>query len=355
MQLDQLGWNTFFRNNFEQLGLPGLVPARVVCEDRRVYHVHGDDGELEAELAGWFRHRVDAVTQLPAVGDWVAVRPQPGERKATIRAVLPRQTAFSRKVAGVQTEEQVVAANIDTVFLVSALDREFNLRRLERYLTLAWSNGSDPVLLLNKADLCPDVDAYMAEVQAVAAGVPVYGLSAKTGQGVEVFYQYLCQGRTVALLGSSGVGKSTLINALLGEQRQRVDSIRESDGHGKHTTTHGELIILPTGGMLIDTPGMRELQLWADEDSLVGAFADIEHLATQCRFRNCKHETEPGCAMNIAVEQGILAQGRLDNYLNMKRELVRLASRHARLATLKDRASRQKAFRRAMRRQRDEP
>jgi ribosome biogenesis GTPase len=354
MQLEHLGWNADFQSHFDKLDRPGLRAARIVREDRRVYRACGIDGTLDAKLAGWFRHRIHSQNQMPAVGDWVAIKPDASEEKALIFAVLPRRTMFSRKMVGPHTEEQVVAANIDTVFLVSALGREFNLRRLERYLALAWQNGPEPVLILNKADLCPDVAQQGTEAASIAGAVPIHTLSALTGEGLEVFDQYLQPGRTIAMLGSSGVGKSTLINALLGEQRQRVAAVREDDEHGRHTTTQGELFILPTGGMLIDTPGMRELQLWGDEDGLTGAFTDIAELATQCQFRNCRHEDEPRCAVRAALDSGDLSTGRYENYLQMQQELNQLATKHAVKERLKDRAKKQKVARRDSRRQSEE-
>jgi ribosome biogenesis GTPase len=290
------------------------------------------EGEKTAELAGRVKHRATARAELPAVGDWVAVHLRPDEETATIQAVVPRKSAFSRKVAGRVADEQIVAANVDIVFLVSALDREFNPRRIERYLTVAWESGARPVVLLNKADLWEDVDAVVREVEASALGAPVHAVSSRHGDGVEALLGYLRPGVTIALLGSSGVGKSTLINRLLGADLLRTGEVRSGDRKGRHTTTHRELIVLPTGGLLIDTPGMREIQLWDAEEGLQASFADVEEFAEICFYPDCRHQNEPGCAVREAVEEGHLAPERLDNYRKLQAELSHLALRQDRRA-----------------------
>ncbi len=274
-----------------------------------------------------FAHRSADRAAFPAVGDWVAASPRPEEGRAAIVAVLPRKTAFSRKAWGSVTEEQVLAANIDTALIVSSLDRNFQLRRIERYLTLAWESGAEPAIVLNKADLCPEAEARRADVEAVAMGVPIHVVNATSGDGIDVLRQYLQPGRTVTLLGSSGVGKSTIINALLGADRLRVSAVRARDDKGRHTTTHREMVLFPDGGIVIDNPGMRELQLWADEEAVTDVFQEIEALAAACRFRDCQHEQEPGCAVRRALEDGTLDPARYANYLGLKRELRFLASR----------------------------
>jgi len=274
-----------------------------------------------------FAHRSADRAAFPAVGDWVAASPRPEEGRAAIVAVLPRKTAFSRKAWGSVTEEQVLAANIDTALIVSSLDRNFQLRRIERYLTLAWESGAEPAIVLNKADLCPEAEARRADVEAVAMGVPIHVVNATSGDGIDVLRQYLQPGRTVTLLGSSGVGKSTIINALLGADRLRVSAVRARDDKGRHTTTHREMVLFPDGGIVIDNPGMRELQLWADEEAVTDVFQEIEALAAACRFHDCQHEQEPGCAVRRALEDGTLDPARYANYLGLKRELRFLASR----------------------------
>jgi ribosome biogenesis GTPase len=325
--LPELGWDASWEKAFEPYKPQGIVPARIAREEKELYLVYSEQGELSAEVTGKFRHEANLRSDYPAVGDWVAVQPLSGEERAMIHALLPRKTRFSRKVASVKTEEQVVAANVDTVFLMSGLDRDFNLRRIERYLVLAWESAARPVILLNKADLCSEVDDRVVEVEAVAMGVPVHATSAMENQGLEALTAYLVPGKTIALLGSSGVGKSTLINTLLGEARQDVGAVRESDGRGRHVTSRRELIPLPSGALLIDNPGMREIQMWGDEEGLSGAFEDVESLAQGCRFRDCRHEKEAGCAVREALDTGALDPGRFKSYLKLQRELHFLARR----------------------------
>lgn len=343
MHLESLGWDASFADEFQPFEHDGLAPARVAVEHRSDYVVYTQHGELRAELTGRLRHG----DEHPAVGDWVAVASRADEGRATIHAVLPRRSAFVRKVAWAETKPQVVAANVDVAFVVSGLDLNFNVRRIERYLTLAWESGAQPVVLLTKADLCDDVESRVYEVESVAFGVPVHAVSAPHGDGVDTVRSYVPAGRTAALLGSSGVGKSTLVNALVGTELLAVQEIRE-DGRGRHTTSHRQLVPLPDGGMMLDTPGMRELQLWDADSGMEAAFQDLESLAGQCRFADCSHGREPGCAVRAALAEGTLDVERFESWRKLQRELERLARKQdgrARSEARKERAR----FARAMR------
>jgi ribosome biogenesis GTPase len=326
--LEELGWNDFFAAAFAPYAEQGLVPARVVAQ-KGLNQVSTGDAEHYADMAGKLRHELRGPDSLghPAVGDWVALRLPTGEGRAMIHAILPRKSKFSRKSAGQRTEEQVVAANVDTIFLVSGLDGDFNPRRIERYLTAAWDSGAQPVVVLNKLDRCEDPETCLIETEAVAMGVPVHRVSARTGEGCEDLASYIIPGQTVGFLGSSGVGKSTLINRLLGREAQATGDVREGDDRGRHTTTHRELLRLPGGALLIDTPGLRELQLWAGPDALEGTFAEVDRLAASCRFADCAHEGEPGCAVIRAAAEGTLSPARLESYRKLQRELRYLALR----------------------------
>ncbi len=328
INLRDYGWDEAQAEAFGPYAAEGLAPARVVKQSRDLSTVVTADGEAEAEVSGRFRHEARGPADFPAVGDWAAVRAVEGGR-ALIEAVLPRRTAFTRKAAGEAVEAQVVAANVGTVFLVSGLDGDFNVRRIERYLATAWSSGAAPVVVLNKADLRPaDLAAAVADASAVAPGVPVVAVRALAPGGLDALRPYLEAGRTIAFLGSSGVGKSTMINRLLGEERFRTRAVSDAEeGRGRHTTTSRELVRLPGGALLVDTPGMRELGLWTDDDGLGRTFDEIDRLAARCRFPDCAHESEPGCAVRAAVETGEIDPRRWESYLKLRRELRSLELR----------------------------
>ncbi|MGE0446045.1 MAG: ribosome small subunit-dependent GTPase A [Vicinamibacterales bacterium] len=325
MGLADLGWDDRWAAAFAALAVPADVqPARVGVEFNHIYRLLTADGELEAVASGRLKHHAASRSQMPAVGDWVAVRKRPDEDRGAITAVLPRRSRFSRGSAGQVADEQVVAANVDTIFIVMGLDRDFNLRRLERYLLLARESGAAPAILLTKPDLSQDVDAQAAAVAALAGSAPVHVISPRLNQGLDQVLAYLGPGRTTALLGSSGVGKSTIINRLAGDEVQRTREVREADRRGRHTTTHRELVVLPGGGLIIDTPGMRELQLWDVEGSVRETFDDIEALAPACHFTNCRHRNEPRCAVKAAVAEGALDASRLESYLKLHDEMKTL-------------------------------
>jgi len=325
--LIDLGWDDPLEIEFEPHRGAGLTPGRVIVQHRGVYVVETEAAELRANASGRLSHDAAGAGDLPAVGDWVAVAARPEEGTGTIQAVLPRRTKFSRKVAWAASEEQVLAANVDVVFLLTSLNEDLNLRRLERYLTLAWESGAQPVIVLTKTDLAADVARHVLEVEAIAFGVPVHAISSITGDGLDVVRSYLEPGRTIALLGSSGVGKSTLVNTLAGRELLAVREIREDDGEGRHTTTHRQLVLLPGGGLVLDTPGLRELQLWESAEGLGEAFSDIEDLAANCRFNDCAHHSEPGCAVQAALDDGTLDFGRWTSYTKLQRELAHLERR----------------------------
>jgi ribosome biogenesis GTPase len=320
MDLDELGWSEALAAAFAPHAAAGLLPGRVTLEHTHIYRVLLAGGERLARVAGRLRHQAASRADFPAVGDWVAVQPPRLDGDARIRAVLPRFSRFSRRSAGDVTEEQVVAANIDTVFLVGGLDRDFNPRRIERYLVVAWESGAAPVIVLNKADLVDDEAPFVEQVRALAPAVPVHAVSTRRPGTVDVLRAYLGRGKTAALLGSSGVGKSSIVNTLAGEERLRTRDVREWDSRGRHTTTARQLILLPESGVLLDTPGMREIQLWETGEALAGAFFEVEAIAETCRFRDCRHRGEPGCAVAQAVEDGRLDAARLESYHKLQDE-----------------------------------
>jgi ribosome biogenesis GTPase len=327
MQLIELGWDSFFDNAFEEYKNRDLVPARIARVNRTDYLAYGEKGGIRCEISGRYRYEAGSNGHFPTVGDWVAMALCSNESKAVINALLPRRSAFVRRTAGLKTEEQVIAANIDTVFIVCGLDGNYNLRRIERYLSLTWESGATPVVLLNKADLCAQIEECRNEVAEIAIGVPVHLISASQKLGLEVMAEYIRPGRTAAFLGSSGVGKSTIINSLAGSELLKVNEVSEMGSRGRHTTTHRELVLLPGGGMVIDTPGMREIQVWGDEEGLQQAFDDIEELATKCQFRDCRHLHEPGCAVQAAIGDGSLDSERLRSFLKLQKEFRYLAAR----------------------------
>jgi ribosome biogenesis GTPase len=325
--LKTLGWNSLFEKEFEPYRDQGYEVGRVALEYQGIYRVFTDGGEMLAEVTGKLRFQARERADFPAVGDWIVITRNAKENRASIHAILPRFSKFSRKAAGEATEEQIVATNVDTIFLVQGLDKNYNLRRIERYLALAQESGSRPVIILSKADLAENAEKLSREVETVAAGVPVHVISSKLNQGLDPLYQYLGAGLTVGFIGSSGVGKSTLINRLLGKEQQKTQEVREADSRGRHTTVHRELIVLPQGGLLIDTPGMRELQLWDAGEGLTDTFADIETFARDCYFGDCRHENEPDCAVKAAVAEDMLDAKRLESYKNLQKEKERQRSR----------------------------
>ena len=329
LDLATLGWDDAWATAFEPHAASGLLPGRVTIQHRGEYDVLTADGEVRAGLPGRARRDATSVSELPVVGDWVALEER--ERGTSlVREVLPRRTAFSRRAAhdppSGASREQVVAANVDVVFVTLSIVAELDRRLVERYLTLVLESGARPVLLLTKADLEDDPDAVAAELANVGGDVPVVLLSVSSGLGLEAVRAQLGEGITGALVGPSGAGKSTLVNALVGEERLATGSVA-ADGTGRHTTTRRELVVLPGGGLLVDNPGMREVHLWLADEGFDEAFADIAALAAECKFADCRHESEPGCAVRAAVEAGRLDAKRFRSYLALRRELVELEER----------------------------
>ncbi|HXQ46709.1 MAG TPA: ribosome small subunit-dependent GTPase A [Caulobacteraceae bacterium] len=324
--IEDFGWSETLQHAFAPHAARGLEPGRVVVQQRGLYTTLTDHGELAAQLSGRLAND-PASDSHPAVGDWVALAARPDEGAATIHAVMPRRTVFVRRAANTAQTEQVVAANVDAAFLVASMNADFNARRLERYLAVAWQSGARPVVVLTKADLCDDPDGLFAEAEGVAIGAPVLAVSAVTGEGMAALAAQLEPGETGVLVGSSGVGKSTLVNALAGEDLMATAEIREDDARGRHTTTHRELIRLPSGALILDTPGMRELGLLDADEGLDATFADIEALAGNCRFRDCAHGSEPGCAVREALQTGVLDPGRWKSFQKLRRELAMIDRR----------------------------
>lgn len=332
--LERLGWDIFF--SAQAADHPQLIPARVSRPDLNRYHLMSATGPLVGLLPGRARTAGQSKADLPTVGDWVLVSPIEAEQgdvdavpTVLIEVTLNRKSKFSRKEAGERYDEQVVAANIDTVFLVTGLDDNFNVKRIERYLLLAWTSGASPVIVLSKVDLCENLPPKLDKVEKIAMKTPIHMVSATNGQGMEGLREYVTRGKTVALLGSSGVGKSTITNYLLGHDHFDTGAVREGDSRGRHTTTFRELCQLDSGGMLIDTPGMREIQIWADQETLTASFSDIADLALTCKFNDCQHQTEPHCAVSNAIAAGDLPQARLDTFRKFKAELAILTARNS--------------------------
>ncbi|MEA2631004.1 MAG: ribosome biosis GTPase / thiamine phosphate phosphatase [Chloroflexota bacterium] len=324
--LAALGWDAGWVTAFAPFAADGLRPARVVAVHRDTSIVRDGAGDRTAAVSGAFRFEALGHVDFPTVGDWVVL-----DADDVVSAILPRRSVFRRVAADSSRrgarldDEQVMASNIDVALLVAGLDNDFNLRRIERYLAIASASSITPVIVLNKADLADDIDGRLAAVEGIAPGIATVAVSAWTGQGLDDLRAHLRPGTTAAILGSSGVGKSTLVNALLGEDRQATAAVRGSDSRGRHTTTHRELFVLPGGALLVDTPGIRALEVLGADEGIEAAFDDIADLAATCRFSDCSHESEPGCAIRAALAAGTLSPERLAGYRKLEREIARAA------------------------------
>ena len=336
MFIHELGWNDQFNEKFREYEEKGFIPGRIATEQKNVFYVLTETGEYKSIISDSLFKNAFYRSDLPVTGDWVALSNREGYDNLIIEKVLERSTKISRKRVSASgrkfnkpgtSEEQILVTNVDVIFFVMALDRDFKLRKLERYLTLIWDSGANPVIILNKSDECSNPDKYRLEAESVSCGVPVHVTSAKYSSGIFELLQYLETGKTGAFIGSSGVGKTSVINALLDEEKMYINKTREGDSRGKHTTTHRELIILPQGGVLVDNPGLRDVKLVATDESLDHTFADIAELSNQCKFRNCTHQTEPKCAVLQAIMTGKLSEERLGNYFKLQRELDHFSKR----------------------------
>lgn len=332
MIINDYGWDSYFEKEWENYDNNRYKPGRVIADYGMTMRIVIDSGEIIAKKD----IRLETM-EHPAVGDWVTVERDSDIEIPTVKDILKRKTKFSRAAAGKEVKEQIIATNIDTVFLLQSLNDDFNLRRLERYLIAAWESGAIPVIVLTKLDCCDDLASKLSQVYDIAMGVEVFAISSVTGEGICNLQQFFSYGKTVALLGSSGVGKSTLVNTLAGKEILRTQDIRDDDSKGRHTTTHREIVLFPTGGMIIDTPGMRELSLWEANTGISEVFGDIEELICKCRFNDCSHGNEPGCAIRLALESGELSQKRWNNWLKLQRELEFLEAKKEGLLRQKQR------------------
>lgn len=330
-RLEQWGWteewNKKWMKTLESLSaaeevVTAFEPARIIADYGQKFGVITAEGSRFASLTGKFRQRQEAGGMKPGVGDFIVITSHGAQDDVKVHAILERSSIIARQAAGTETKEQIIATNVNTLFIVCAQNKDYNVRRLERYLILAWNSGANPVIVLSKSDLNDDVASRLAETEVIAPGVPVIAVSARLGVSKDLLERYACPGQTVALAGSSGSGKSTIINWLIGQEEQITQEVREDDSRGRHTTTHREMFLLPEGGVIIDTPGMRELSIWDDGDGISRTFDDIEQWAKQCFFDDCQHGNEKGCAVREAIETGMVDASRLRNYHRMQREIA---------------------------------
>ncbi|MTI71247.1 MAG: ribosome small subunit-dependent GTPase A [Firmicutes bacterium] len=338
MNLNKLGWNKSFENEFEYYKEKGFIPDRVIGKHKNRYILYNNGEYIKAQLAGKFRYKATLKKDFPSVGDWVATKVIKKESKGIIHGVLERKTSFVRRlpisggrkikngeIVGGSPEEQVIASNIDTAFIVSSLDGNFNIQRIERYITLVYNSGANPVIILNKMDLCDNVEKYIKELENIAMGLEIHPISVIKNKNMDIFNKYLLPGKTLVFIGSSGVGKSTITNYLLGEDKQRTKTISKASGKGRHTTTSTEMLFHSSGSMIIDTPGLKELQLWGDKEALKESFQDIIDLSNGCKFNDCRHDTEPGCAVKQAIKEGIITKKRFESYKKQLREIKKVS------------------------------